>query len=188
LPTYRELGLFGRIITTETRRPRRWRRTVACLDGAIGFVHFTPQSSHFRLLGQLALFVPRASDRNRGTVGYWNGGVSRPAAHWLCLHSNLPTGYRLPTTGYRHLALFFRELLDTRILITLCVSGSYDSKRSHRNWVCFARLSISPTTDYRLLPFGFVWQNRQGTGTVEHWNPGYSPSPLGLFVQLSTAP
>ena len=33
-----------------------------------------------------------------------------PAVNWLCLYTDLPTDYCLPTTGYRHLALFRTNL------------------------------------------------------------------------------
>ena len=86
-----------------------------------------------------------------------------------------------PQSAIEQLALFFRTPCDIQILITLCVSGSYDSKRPWRNWVCFARLPISPPAGYcHLGSF-----RRIGRG-LERWNIGYSPRRLGSFVQLST--
>jgi len=90
-------------------------------------------TSNFKLLLQLAFFVPAATP-----IGF------------VCT-----TRLRLGPPGSPKLALSFRKLLATRIPITLCVSGSYDSKRSHRNWVCFAQLLICPPTGYRLPPTGF---------------------------------
>jgi hypothetical protein len=118
-------------------------------------------------------------------IGYWNGGVYRPPVHWLCLY-NRPVG-PLPAIGFVFPHTLRRpdphNPLRLQFLRFKTVLGQLGLFRT------IAHLSDYrlPTTDYRLLPFGFVSQNWQGTGTVEHWSTGYSPSPLGLFVRLPAA-